>query len=687
MAADKKHNRIAAAQQGLDYSACYAAAQKASGHKAVPPPTRTGARGTAPPPAKATGKVRARGGLAAAVLRGPFLAPGSLTLRERLRTLDGLERVIEGAYAHLPLKRARYGFDPVQRLRILRAQVMADTTLSEEVFHVELADILTRLRDAHTRYSGPASLEDVTAVLPFFVEMIGSRQQPQYVVSKVTEDLGPRFVAGVVVESWSGVPIDLAVQRWADHEVGGRPDTQRANAVLSLTMRSLQFGAPPDEHWVIVGYREVDARGRPHGPQLEVRVPWRIVIPRKAAARAARAQARARSPVQALRQSVNPAAAAMRRAKMLMFAPQVLAAKAKPVTARAKASPVSLMPETLRVTLPPKSPVPVLRIWAFDVEPGPFLAELRRLLPLLPQDGLVIDVRGNPGGYIEAAEGALQLFTPGRITPTRFSVLATPLTRALSGGVPGVKAWARAELGPWRESLDAAVRSGEPYSRPLPLTSDDDCNAFGQLYGGPVVLVADATTYSSGDLFSAGFVDHRIGPFVCVGDATGAGGANVWNYRDLFDALARTKPPLPRLADGIGLSLSMRRATRSLGSQGLQIEDVGVGLLPGDTPYAMSRADLLEGNRDLLAHCAKLLAKMPVTGLRAERLPRRRLVRVSTLGLARVDVRVDDVPQPSFVPQPGKSADLPYPAGAKRMELVGVAGGRVVQRRLLPLRD
>lgn len=667
--------RIAAARQGMDYAACYAAAQKASGHK------------VAPPPLKATKKVRARGGLAADVLRGPFLAPGSLTLRERLRTLDGLERAIEGAYAHLPAKRARYGFDPVQRLRILRAQVMADATLSEEVFHLELADIVTRLRDAHTRYSGPASLEDVSAVLPFFVEMIGSVQQPQYVVSKVTENLGPSFVAGVVVESWSGVPIDLAVQRWAEHEVGGRPDSQRANAVLSLTMRSLQYGAPPDEHWVIVGYREVDARGRPHGPQREVRVPWRIVIPRKAAARAAKAQARVKSPTQALRQSVNPAAAAMRRAKMLMFAPpEVMAAKSKRPTPRAKGLPVSLLPETLRVTLPPKSPVPVLRIWAFDVEPAPFLAELRRLLPLLPQDGLVIDVRGNPGGYIEAAEGALQMFTPGRITPTRFSVLATPLTRALSGGVPGVKAWARAELGPWRESLDAAVRNGEPYSRPLPLTSDGDCNAIGQLYGGPVVLVADASTYSSGDLFSAGFVDHGIGPFVCVGDATGAGGANVWNYRDLLDALARTQPPLPRLADGIGLSLSMRRATRSLGSEGLQIEDVGVGLRPGDKPYPMTRADLLDGNRDLLAHCAALLKKMPVTGLHTERVARKHLVRVGTRGLARVDVRIDDVPQPSFVPRPGKPDDLPYPAGAKQMELVGVAGGQVVQRRLVPLR-
>ena len=48
-----------------------------------------------------------------------------------------------------------------------------------------------------------------------------------------------------------------------------------------------------------------------------------------------------------------------------------------------------------------------------------------------------------------------------------------------------------------------------------------------------MVLVGDSTTYSAGDLFSAGFVDNDIGPFVCVGEATGAGGANVWDYAEL----------------------------------------------------------------------------------------------------------------------------------------------------------
>ena len=38
---------------------------------------------------------------------------------ERLRLIEGIEAVIDGVYTHLPLKRARYGTDPVQRLHLI----------------------------------------------------------------------------------------------------------------------------------------------------------------------------------------------------------------------------------------------------------------------------------------------------------------------------------------------------------------------------------------------------------------------------------------------------------------------------------------------------------------------------------------------------------------------------------------
>ena len=46
---------------------------------------------------------------------------------ERLDVLDAWVQVLDGVYAHLPLKRALYGFDPVRAIEHLRQQV---TTLT-----------------------------------------------------------------------------------------------------------------------------------------------------------------------------------------------------------------------------------------------------------------------------------------------------------------------------------------------------------------------------------------------------------------------------------------------------------------------------------------------------------------------------------------------------------------------------
>ena len=65
-----------------------------------------------------------------------------------------------------------------------------------------------------------------------------------------------------------------------------------------------------------------------------------------------------------------------------------------------------------------------------------FIAEVIRLIGLLPHHGLIIDVRSNPGGLIWAAERMLQLFTANTIVPTRFSLLPDVPT-ANESGLPG----------------------------------------------------------------------------------------------------------------------------------------------------------------------------------------------------------------------------------------------------------
>src|SRR5262249_50885671 len=157
----------------------------------------------------------------------------------------------------------------------------------------------------------------------------------------------------------------------------------------------------------------------------------------------------------------------------------------------------------------------------------------------LPDRGLIIDLRDNPGGFIWAAERLLQVFTPNPIAPTKFGLRATALASAMAQA-----AFSQSALAPWAESLMLAEQTGEPYSSHVPITPVERCNDIGQFYSGPIVVVVDANTYSSGDLFTAGVLDNRIGPIVCIGAATGAGGANVWDTEDLRVALKAANRPL-----------------------------------------------------------------------------------------------------------------------------------------------
>jgi C-terminal processing protease CtpA/Prc len=526
---------------------------------------------------------------------------GQLDGGQRQQILDTLIQVLGGAYAHLPAKRAAYAVNPVQQLMLLRQRA---SDLTDADFHLAVTGIVNGLRDAHTRYIAPSPRRGSVAVLPFLVEQYGPYDDPTFLVTKTAPNLiadvdgADSFKPGITVESWNGIPIARAVEIYADRETGGRPDARRARALESLTFRSLDYGPPPDEHWVILGYRADSALH-------EIRLPWRVVQPGKAET-AATPESRA-----ALKVAADPVGEAVRRAKKMLFSPQLWAAEATnevtpPDQARPSA-PGQWLTTKFQDTLaarPLDEHAGYLRVWSFDVDDdGAFLAEVARLLQQLPQDGLVLDLRSNPGGLVWAAERMLQLFTDrdGRppIVPTRFSLVASPLTRDMV-----TSPFNRLELEAWGPSLDDSISTGEQYSQPLPLTDPGWCNDMPRAYTGPAVAVVDANTYSSGDLFAAGWVDNQIGQLVVVGQATGAGGANVWTGDQLRDALADTGYAYDPLPGGVGFTVAIRRAIRSGGADGIPIEDLGIGGIP----YAMTRRDLEEGNLDLLAFCQDLLS-------------------------------------------------------------------------------
>lgn len=609
---------------------------------------------------------------------------------ETALVIDELVRVLDGIYVHLPLKRAMYGIDPIQQLRRLKDRTSSES-MDAETFHAEVARILSDLRDAHTIYLGPAAKDGVVARLPLLVEQFGSEADPGFLVSKTIPDLidDEHFVPGVELVYWNGMPIADAVRRHGENERGGRPDSALARAVDSLTFRPLGYVPIPSEHWVVLGYRPADSDSGPEGDTgsgpdgdtglREVRLRWRFIRPDDGPGAARPTEAAATA------SAIHPDRSVIRRAKKLSFNPGLWRTEQAdrvdrnlPSEARGEDWIAGRFQDNVsaKVVTVDGASLGYLRLWSFDlVDDDGFVDEVVDLLALLPQDGLIVDLRGNPGGLIWAAERLLQLFCPHPIEPTLFSLLATDMTRTMSDAPQN-----RRSLSPWRRSLDDAAGTGEIYSQGVPITPVDRCNDRGQVYGGPVVAVVDATTYSAGDLFAAGFADNNIGTMVSVGKATGAGGANVWRSDILRAVLSGTGQDLPQLPGGAGFTISVRRATRIGASEGSPIEDVGIA---GHRDYAMTRNDLLNGNRDLLSLCGLLIDAEPATTMDVA--VDGALVTVSTENINRIDMYTDGRPFASF--ETDGTAVVELGGTPEEVRVEGYRGDVLAQTRRVHDRD
>ena len=137
--------------------------------------------------------------------------------------------------------------------------------LDDLAFHYELArDHHRAARRPHPLHRARPASRARPPCCPSSSSRSGSRPT-RYVVSKVADD--PALVPDRQLRARRGAaaggtpcPSTWPSTVQADQETGGRPDSRRARALESLTLRALQFAPPPAEHWVIIGY--VDRQGR-----------------------------------------------------------------------------------------------------------------------------------------------------------------------------------------------------------------------------------------------------------------------------------------------------------------------------------------------------------------------------------------------------------------------------------------
>ena len=631
--------------------------------------------------------------LGATITLQEFLATtGGLTLEERQRIVDQALVLIEQFYAHLPLKRAMYAVDPIQRLKLLkyRLSTIPERRLPDEQqlpderrFHDEMISIFTQLRDLHTNYLLPDPFRSMTASLPLRIKEFFEGDERRYLVTDVAPDLGdPHFEPGVVVTHWNGIPMDRAVELNADRQAGSNPYARHAQGVDTMTARYMGLSAPPDEQWVDLNYIAAD------GQQREISIGWLVfepdlsvtaVDPNSAENHLARTL------------GIDVQTENIRRTRKILFAPEEMEIERQVNTAfqasgdlepgDAGLDPsmvgVSAFPDKLQFRSVSTShrEFGYMRIQSFNVDDADgFVSEVVRIAGLLPQNGLIIDVRGNGGGNILAGERLLQLFTPRKIDPERLHFINTPLTLELCRRF--------SDLEVWRESIAQAVETATAFSDGFPIVPDEDenCNRIGQRYHGPVLLITNGLCYSTTDIFAAGWQDHAIGPILGVDGNTGAGGANVWTHDLLLQLLPEENSPMQPLPKGASFRVAIRRTSRVGERSGDPLEDLGV--VP-DEIHRMTRNDLLNRNKDLIEHAATMLADLPVYALAVEVLTlRNRTARVSatTENISRLDAYLDDRPRLTFdVEDNVTEFELPVPlSGEHVLELRGFDGDQLV---------
>ena len=519
----------------------------------------------------------------------------ALTPEQRALLLDQALHLLDNYYVHLPLKRAMYAIDPVQRLKLLRNRL---SSLSDHQFHSELLAIFNGLRDLHTNYLLPDPYRRMRLFLPFLIEEFYENGKRAFMVSKVrTGFTHPTFQPGVILTHWNGMPIVRAIALNADRNAGSNDDARYARGLERMTVRPLIMTLPPEEEWVEVRYKVGDA-------SQDLRFVWQELPPAAGDIQWSSAD------LSDLGLDLQTEAARLMKKELFSPAAMKIAedvahyrARVALTAAGPDLSKVSLLPDNFafRTVATPHGPVGYLRIYSFSRQAQletfveEFVTEFQRILGLLPATGLIIDVRGNGGGFIYAGELILQFLTAERIQPEPFHLINTLATQQLCEQV--------AFMQEWQTSIALSLQTGAVYSQGFALTPPALANDVGRIYQGPVVLITDALCYSTTDIFAAGFQDHNIGPILGVHGNTGAGGANVWTHTFLRDLVGEDSgfQPLPANAN---FRVSIRQCARVGRRAGLPVEDLGVR---PDHRHEMTRRDLLEDNYDLILRAAALL--------------------------------------------------------------------------------
>ncbi|HEV7808251.1 MAG TPA: S41 family peptidase [Solirubrobacteraceae bacterium] len=583
-----------------------------------------------------------------------------LSLDEMRQIVDRAILLLSSFYVHLPSKRALYASDPLQALRNLRTLLGTNPqAIHEEEFHDRMTAIFVGLRDRHTNYYLPSPYRHTLVFLPFLVEATWDSRtgRRRYLVTKLAwsprEDDAFRAAQEgeppVEVTHVNGMPIAQVVARNGEESAGSNREARHARGVDRLTFRWLGLGTGPREDWVDVRFTVGD---QTHERRFE----W-------LAARQFQKQLPTGGSGAGIGHDLE--GEWIREVKEALYVP-----KPEP-KAKGAPSPGAGIFAYRTHREPDGGPeYGYLRIYSFEVPRAGVAAFLRRIAAILrdaPEDGLIIDIRGNPGGNVIAAEGLLQLFSATPVARQGIQFLNTPDASKLADAV-------------FKALMDSPVSDAQSTAAPfvlLPRMPQPGTDRGEQVYQGPVVLIVDANCYSASEMFAAGMQDNGLARVIGTHKQTGGGGGILWSDEAIARVcgdrdLRRRLAPLPGDAS---FEVAVLRTTRAGERAGAAVEDMGV---VATEFYKLSAHDVLGGNAGLLTFATEALADIKPRPL-VQATYHRGTFTLRAQDLDRVDVYVDDEPFHSFTELDGECRLVsPVRPPNARVVFRGVHEGKLV---------
>jgi hypothetical protein len=507
------------------------------------------------------------------------LTPEEYTADDRELVAKQALLFIENLYVHRELKVKDFGAqsDPVPRLKnmVKRARTMSDAD-----FHVEMQKIFLDLHDHHTNYSAPLPLQCSYVLSPLHFADVYDQGSLKVIVNgttKVLQDIVGSDIEDVLVGdellSINGKAIAEVLEDGRRLSGGANEDAMTAGAVMGLSMIPLAEQPVPEADTLTYEFR----RG---SKKFVVNTSYYALVNIPSCVQSIRGS----SFFKKFKTDKNP----KRKAGFDLEGALVRGENPKIRDYKELVLPdkVSVFGDEGKLPIGQFYTIdtPAGRLAKFDLEtfmpegnasPDNVIHQVKLLLEKAKEtsEALIIDMRGNGGGYILLAEGLTQLFTPNKIEtmPVRLLPNKLNLNTFLNSNQGRENGWSQDT----REGIAANAR----YTNPRRITSSDAANRYGQVWFKPVVVLTDANCYSACDLFAGAMQDHGAATIIGTHTTTGAGGANVMDYdtfRQIFNQSLTTENPFIALPGYQSMRVSWRQTLRVGKNQGKLIEDAGI---------------------------------------------------------------------------------------------------------------